>query len=124
MLEQKMEGKNSMSENLPQKYEENIFRRFFNKIKNFFLGCKKEVEIQTNMVDDLEPRNVSRNKLEDLKIDVKIDNSEFKRKEFMQNLTEHPELLENFSTDRLEKILQYYLEENEKKREMLKKIAT
>lgn len=113
-----------MSENLPQKYEENIFRRFFNKIKNFFLGRKEEVQIDTNRVDEWERKNVSKNKLEDLKIDVKIDNSEFKRKEFMQNLTEHPELLENFSNDRLEKILQYYLEENEKKREMLKKVST
>lgn len=124
MLEQMMKGKNSMSENFPQKYEENIFRRFFNKIKNFFLGRKEEVQIDTNMIDALEEKNVSKNKLEDLKIDVKIDNSEFKRKEFMQNLTEHPELLENFSNDRLEKILQYYLEENDNKRAMLKRIST
>ena len=40
----------------------------------------------------------------------------------MQNLTENPELLKEFSNDRLEKILQYYLEENKKKREILKRL--
>ncbi len=113
-----------MNQNFPQKYKENIFQKLFNKVKNFFLGCKEEVKIDTNIVDSLEEKNFSKNKLEDLKIDIKFDNTQFKRKEFMQNLTNHPELLESFSTDRLEKILQYYLEENEKKRETLKKIST
>lgn len=33
----------------------------------------------------------------------------------MENLTNNPELLENFSNDRLEKILQYYIDENARK---------
>lgn len=42
------------------------------------------------------------------------------KKEIMEKLAKHPELLENFSNDKLEKILQYYLDENEKKRKLLK----
>ena len=40
----------------------------------------------------------------------------------MKNLTDNPELLENFSTERLEKILQWYREDNERKSIYLKKI--
>ena len=40
----------------------------------------------------------------------------------MQELTENPNLLKEFSNDRLEKILQYYLEENQQKREILKRM--
>ena len=62
------------------------------------------------------------NNLDYLKVDIKTDLTEFKRKEFMENLTKHPDLLEKFSIERLEIILQYYLKENEKKKMLLKNI--
>lgn len=39
-----------------------------------------------------------------------------RKKKFMQNLTDNSEILEKFSNDRLEKTLQYYSDENEKKK--------
>ena len=41
----------------------------------------------------------------------------------MEQLKNNQELLEKFSNDRLKVILQYYLDENSKKREILKKIS-
>ena len=40
----------------------------------------------------------------------------------MQKLTDNPELLESFSTQRLEKILQWYKDDNERKSMYLKKL--
>ena len=40
----------------------------------------------------------------------------------VQTTLKNPELLEKFSNDRLEKILQYYLNENEKKRKFIMKM--
>ena len=56
-------------------------------------------------------------------IDNDDDNIDFERKEFMENLTNNPELLEKFSNDRLEKILQYYKDENAKKEALLKMLS-
>lgn len=113
-----------MNEKLPQKYKNNIFHKIFGKIKAFLWRNKEEIKDDTDTIAKTEKNVVLKDKLEDLKVDIKIDHTEFQRKEFMQNLKENPELLKGFSTDRLEKILQYYLEENAKKRELLKKINT
>ena len=50
-------------------------------------------------------------------------NNEYQKKRFMEQLKNNQELLEKFSNDRLKVILQYYLDENNKKRERLKKIS-
>ena len=50
-------------------------------------------------------------------------NNEYQKKQFMEQLKNNQELLEKFSNDRLKVILQYYLDENNKKRERLKKIS-
>lgn len=110
-----------MSENLPQKYKETIFRKFFARLKEFFFKInEKNKKNDVNIT--FEEENTLNNKLDYLKVNVKFDNTEFKRKELMKNLSNKPELLENFSNDRLEKILQWYLYENAKKREKLKKV--
>ena len=41
----------------------------------------------------------------------------------MENLKNNQEMLENFSNERLRIILKYYLDENEKKREILKNMS-
>lgn len=46
-------------------------------------------------------------KLENIKCYVEIDMAELKRKEFIDEIASNPKLLENLSTDRLERILQY-----------------
>lgn len=49
-------------------------------------------------------------------------NKEREKKIFMENLIKHPELLKNFSIDKLKIILEYYKLENEKKRKKLSKV--
>lgn len=113
-----------MGENLPQKYKENIFRKLFSKLKGFFLKNTKEKKKDpaANIILKPEKENILNNKLEYLKVDIKFDDTEFKRKELMKNLSNNPDLLENFSNDKLEKILQWYLEENKKKKRMLQQV--
>lgn len=50
---------------------------------------------------------------------MNVDNE---RKNFINDLSIHPELLDFFSNDRLEKILNYYRLENEKKKQKIKKL--
>ena len=116
-----------MSENLPQKYNESIFSKFFSKIFCKFKKIWNSIRMRAENVEennnDIPVPNVqttTEKKMEYIK--VNIDNTDFKRKEFMENLTDNPELLENFSNDRLEKILQYYIEENAKKEALLKMV--
>lgn len=113
-----------MNENLPQKYKKNFFSKFINKLKSFFSKTKEEHKIsvtETFKKDNAMKKNI----MSDLKVDVDSKvNTEYEKKSFMEKLTNNPELLENFSNDRLEKILQYYLNENEKKRQLLNKIST
>ena len=58
----------------------------------------------------------------DLKVDITDISIKYEQKEFIDKLNKQPQVLKNFSNDILEKILQYYLEENEKKIEVLNKI--
>lgn len=105
-----------MSENVPQKYKEKFFSKFINKLKMFFSRTKEEIVVSND-------KNNKKDMINNLKVDIDVNiNTEYEKKTFMKNLTDNPELLENFSNDKLEKILQYYLDENEKKREILKKI--
>ena len=111
-----------MSDNLQKKNKENFFSIFIRKVKMAFIKNKGKNEfIVSETVEEKKEKTNKNNILENLKVDVSLNtNIEYEKKEFMKNLTKNPELLEIFSNDRLEKILQYYLEENEKKRELLK----
>lgn len=113
-----------MNENLPQKYKENFFRRFFLKLKSFFTRKDNKKDKTESQYDYGTTEHRSQNNmLEELKVDTTtLYDTDFKKKEFMKNLTENPDLLENFSNERLEIILKYYLDENEEKRAMLKRI--
>lgn len=115
-----------MGENLPQKYNESIFRKFFNKLKNIWNSIRKRTKnMEENNNDILVPnaKITKENKMVYIKVNIDVENTDFKREEFMKNLTDNPELLENFSNDRLEKILQYYIEENTKKEALLKMVS-
>ena len=111
-----------MSNNLPQKYNNNIFHRFFCYIKNRFFN--KHSKLEQNTKDEKYEENIrtSDEFLKEIKLEKDIRNTEYEKRNFMDNLKKSPELLENFSSERLEKILQYYLEENEKKKLILKKL--
>ena len=70
-----------------------------------------------------EELNKKSNFFNKIKIDKSDINKELEKIKFMDMLKEKPELLENFSTERLERILQYYIEENNKKRDLIKKLS-
>ena len=114
-----------MSENLPQKYKESFFSKVIRKIRKFFIKTKDESNaINSKIFENKKEEMNKNNMLDNLKVDIDTSiHTEYEKEAFMENLTNNPELLENFSNDRLEKILQYYLDENEKKKEILKKIS-
>lgn len=125
-----------MSDHLPQKYKNNIFQNIIKKIKAVFFykeqnitqtmdTIEKNTEQTINIIETKQNKkeNMS-NFTEQIKIENDNKNINYEKKKFMQGLTENPELLKEFSNDRLEKILQYYLEENEQKREILKRMST
>lgn len=103
-----------MNKNLPKKY--NIFSNVLIKIRSIFLFNNK------NNGKQMENRKITKEGfIEQIKIE---ENTEYEKKMFIKKLNNNPKLLENFSNDRLEIILQYYLDENEKKKELLKKFLT
>lgn len=110
--------------NLLQKYKNSFFSKLLIKIKLFF--CKdvnKELVINNREYKEDRIDNKDIVFLEGLKVDINLKNNEYKKKEFMNRLKENPDILEKLSIGRLELILQYYLDENEKKRKLLKKLT-
>ncbi len=57
-----------------------------------------------------------------IKIDENYKNPEAEKRKIMEELKEKPELLDRFSVSILEKILKYYQDENERKKQVLKKL--
>lgn len=120
-----------MSEKLPKKYKESFFGKFIQKIKWLFFERKQKNKIRPSNIENVSENSkkaIAQNELmESLRISANSNNpgtkdTEFEKKKFMKNLTDDPELLENFSTERLEKILQWYREDNERKSIYLKKL--
>ena len=114
--------KKIMNSKLPAKQRNGIFYKIFQKIKQIFRKNKYKAE-------KIESNEVISNSNNQFKNDIKIDNeniefnNEYQKQQFMEQLKNNQELLEKFSNDRLKVILQYYLDENNKKRERLKKIS-
>ena len=125
-----------MSDYLPQKYKNNIFQKIIQKIKAVFFYKEQNItqtmdKIEKNTeqtINIIETKQNTKDSVSDFAEQIKVENEnkhiDYEKKKFMKRLTENPELLKKFSNDRLEKILQYYLEENEQKREMLKRMNT
>lgn len=109
-----------MNKNLPQIYKENIFKRFFNYIRGLFIS-KKNDNIEEVITADVNNENETKknNFLQDIKIK---DNKEFEKKQYMDNLKDNLQLLEECSNEKLEKILDYYVKENEQKKAILNKL--
>ena len=114
--------KKIMNSKLPAKQRNGIFYKIFLKINQIFRTNKYKTE-------KVENNEVISNSNNQFKNDIKIDieeiefNNEYQKKRFMEQLKNNQELLEKFSNDRSKVILQYYLDENNKKRERLKKIS-
>lgn len=113
-----------MSNNLPTIYNENIFKRFFNYIRNMFSFKKKEVK-EENVINETneQQKNLKNNFLKDMRIEDEVIDKDIKKKRIMDNLKDNLQLLEECSNEKLEKILQYYLEENDNKKKLLKKLS-
>ena len=116
-----------MENKLPKEYKENIFQKIHNHIKKIFFNKKEKVS------ENITSENIIENNIETVENDDFIEyiqinetykNTEYEKKKFMEKLEENPDLLDNFSTERLEKILQYYLDENEKKRKKIEKLTS
>ena len=121
-----------MNTNLPREYKQNIFSKMILKIKNFFFknNNKKEIyQYNKESLEQKEEKNNLQNKLiESLRVEytnndvINNYNKDYEKRTFMKKLSDNPELLENFSIERLEKILQWYREENDLKRKKLKRL--
>ncbi len=68
------------------------------------------------------PQKYKNNFLEKVKIETELKNTKYEKEKFMEHLKDNLQFLEYLSSDKLEKILQYYLEENKRKKEILKKL--
>lgn len=114
-----------MSNNLPHIYSKNIFKKFINYLRNLFFFKKKHGKegIAINEVSEKQ-ENLKNNFLKDIKIDSDAIEEEVKKKRIMDNLKDNLQLLEEYSNEKLEKILQYYLKENEEKKNILRKLNT
>ena len=100
--------------------KEKQFRQVFNKI------LKMEEKNIENVAENEKKQAMimPKNQLEYLKVDVKIDNKEFRQEEFINELSNHPELLERLSTERLKKILEYISKENNKKKALISSLKS
>lgn len=116
-----------MNDNLPKKYNDNIFSKFFGFIKKIFYGRRNKIEetnITNQVTEEKDMQTIKNNEFTDrIKIDADYKNPEEEKRKIMEELKEQPELLEKLSVNKLEKILKYYQDENEKKKETLKKLT-
>lgn len=112
-----------MSNNLPQIYNGNIFKRFFNYIRKLF-SFKNNIDNEVVKTDNKNNVNLQKSFIQEIKIDDENTNKEFEKKKLMDNLKDNLQLLEGFSNEKLEKILQYYLKENEEKKKLLNNLST
>ena len=109
-----------MNNYLPQKYNNNFLNKFFGFIRKVFFRKKDESnEINNEIKYSSEDNFNERIKVE---VDYKT-NKENEKNDFMEYIKNNPDLLENFTCDRLEKMLKIIKDENNKKRETLKKLT-
>ena len=111
-----------MHENLPKKYNENFFNKIIINIKKIIFKNKYKNEIANSNITNSK-KDINNNMLEELKVNVDFNyNNEYEKKQFMNNLSKNPQLLETLSNERLKKVLQWYKDENEKKKEILRRL--
>lgn len=112
-------------DNLPIKQEKNVFW----KLKNFFkkLFCKSEINFAINSESNNIEIEKSPDFSESLKEDVSYDFvSEIKKKEFLKEIENNPDLLKELSLERLEQLDSYYDEviaEYKEKIDKLKRVG-
>ena len=108
----------SVNSNLPQKYNDGILKKFFNKIRSIFYK-KKDTEIEEIQVVDDNNKNIDFRKQLEVKEFEK--NPELEKKKLFDQASDNPEYMKSLPITKLKVILQYYLNENEKKRALIKR---
>ena len=102
-----------MEDNKLIKTKEGIFSKILKRIKLFFFG-KSDMQQAKEEKTTIQEINIK----EELKVQVKNDNI-YQKEKFMKKIGDNPDLLENFSLERLEKIKKYYQESIKRKEEIL-----
>ena len=117
-----------MKGNLPQERKDNFFSRFILKIKSWLFKCEEnknefatDEKFENNQIKLKKDMNSLKNEYETHNANIRKQNIENKRKIFLKMLVDKPELLENFSNDRLEILLKEYQHSNEMKKMKIKK---
>ena len=109
-----------MSNKLPIKQKNGFFYKIFIKIRQLF---KRNKYASENKVTEKVAADLDNQFKNNIKVGSDEFDNEYQKKKFMENLKNNQEMLENFSNERLRIILKYYLDENEKKREILKNMS-
>lgn len=115
-----------MSNNLPIKKDNGLFRR----IKNFFKNIFLKLQIENNYEEKIEAEpkfdkddNRKNQFQESMRFETKNDYiNEMKREEFLDKLESNPKLLYDLSIEKLEKLEKYYGESIKRQEEKLVKI--
>lgn len=115
-----------MNKQLPVLYKENFFKKLINKIKLFFVSknnCESNNitniepthDIDMNNIKLIEKNDIRNTFMNDIKVEKMSKSKEEKIKQLLKELKENPERLKEFSVDNLEKILEWYKEDNKNK---------
>lgn len=117
-----------MKSNLPQERKDNFISRFISKIKRWLFKSKdnkNEIvtaeKLENNQINVKNDMNSLKSEYQTNNTDTRKQNIRNERKNFLQMLSDKPELLEHFSNDKLEILLKEYQHSNEIKRMKIKR---
>lgn len=99
----------------------------FDKIKAFFSNIfHKKISIQKSPEIYINNDNKQSNEFQkNIKIDISnINTKEGDLKEFIQKIEDNPDIIENLSNDRLDKLISYYEDITNSKKRKIEKLKT
>ena len=105
-----------MKNDLPKEYKENFFTKIKNFFKNFLRVEKNEIKKENTVVEDSANNKFIEDLRNSMSQDIMKKPFDYSRqnKKFLLDLAKHPEVLEKFSIEKLEIILNAYIMENKK----------
>ena len=113
--------KNS-NNNLPQKQSNNIFNRIYCFLKKLFY--RETTSMDENIPETIQTAVVEKSDFSaGIKVDKNAKKIENKKNAYIDDIIKGSKLLNSLSTDKLEKILNYLKDENNKKSELLKQLS-
>lgn len=102
-----------MKNNKLIKVKNGIFSRIFKKIKLFFFKNTKIQEIKEEKAETIKADIKKK-----LKVNIEPDTT-YHKEQFMKEISKNPDLLKNFSIERLERIKEYYKNSIKEKEQIL-----